>query len=47
MASIDAEWRKAFALQALSDLDAREYLAEAAADICHQLHFLQVMEFGD
>jgi hypothetical protein len=42
MASIDAEWRKAFALQALSDLDAREYLAEAAADICHQLHFLQM-----
>jgi hypothetical protein len=42
MAAIDAEWRKAFALQALSDLDAREYLAGTGADLCHQLHFLQM-----
>jgi hypothetical protein len=42
MASADLQWRKAFALQALSDLEAREYLAETSAHPCHQLHFLQM-----
>lgn len=41
MASADIQWRKAFALQALSDLDAREYLVSSDHP-CHQLHFLQM-----
>jgi hypothetical protein len=42
MAAADIDWRKAFALQALSDLAARDKLAEASSEICHQLHFLQM-----
>jgi len=42
MAAEDIDWRKAFALQALSDLAARDKLAEACAELCHQLHFLQM-----
>ncbi len=34
--------RKAFAVQALSDLDARDDLAKTSAPACHQLHFLQM-----
>jgi hypothetical protein len=38
----DAEWASAFAVQALSDLDAREILWEGGAEKCHRLHFLQM-----
>ena len=36
------DWARAYAKQALSDLDARETLALAGADKCHRLHFLQM-----
>jgi len=42
MESTELQWRKAFALQALSDLDAREHLAKTSLPLCHQLHFLQM-----
>jgi hypothetical protein len=35
-------WSRAYALQALSDLRAREALLEADVDRCHRLHFLQM-----
>jgi hypothetical protein len=38
----DAEWAHVFAVQALSDLDAREILLEGGAHKCHRLHFLQM-----
>ena len=38
----DHEWARSYACQALSDLDAREKLALAAAAKCHRLHFLQM-----
>jgi hypothetical protein len=38
----DVNWARAYARQALSDLDAREALASAVAKKCHRLHFLQM-----
>jgi hypothetical protein len=38
----DQDWARAYAKQALSDLRAREMLANAGADKCHRLHFLQM-----
>lgn len=42
MPATDLDWARAYAKQALSDLDAREKLALAGADKCHRLHFLQM-----
>lgn len=36
------DWARAFALQALSDLNVREVLVSANAEKCHRLHFLQM-----
>ncbi len=36
------EWSRAFARQALSDLDARELLDVPTLSRCHSLHFLQM-----
>lgn len=38
----DMEWARGYALQALSDLSAREALTIAQAEKCHRLHFLQM-----
>jgi hypothetical protein len=38
----DQDWAKAYARQALADLDAREKLALSGAHKCHRLHFLKV-----
>jgi hypothetical protein len=38
----DRDWARAYARQALSDLDAREKLSIDGADKCHRLHFLQM-----
>jgi len=35
-------WAKAYAKQALSDLQAREILVRSNAPKCHRLHFLQM-----
>ena len=35
-------WSRAYARQALSDLQARDVLANSLADRCHRLHFLQM-----
>lgn len=35
-------WARAYALQALSDLRARDALARAGLEKCHRLHFLQM-----
>jgi len=37
-----SDWATAFALQALSDLRAREMLVSSNAEKCHRLHFLQM-----
>lgn len=42
MPATDQDWAKAYATQALSDLDAREKLARSGAHKCHRLHFLQM-----
>ncbi len=42
MSATDQDWARAYAKQALSDLDAREKLAIAGAHKCHRLHFLQM-----
>ncbi len=42
MPAIDQAWARAYARQALSDLDAREILAGSGAPKCHRLHFLQM-----
>ena len=42
MAATDQDWARAYAKQALSDLDAREKFALAGAPKCHRLHFLQM-----
>jgi hypothetical protein len=42
MPATDDAWAKAYALQALSDLNARDQLASANAEKCHRLHFLQM-----
>jgi hypothetical protein len=42
MPATDEEWARSYAIQALSDLDAREKLADANAKKCHRLHFLQM-----
>src|SRR4051812_46002265 len=36
------DWSRAYAVQALSDLQARDILIKGEADECHQLHFLQM-----
>ena len=38
----DQDWARGYARQALSDLRAREMLANAGAEKCHRLHFLQM-----
>jgi hypothetical protein len=42
MPATDEEWARSYAIQALSDLEAREKLADANANKCHRLHFLQM-----
>lgn len=42
MPATDQDWARAYARQALSDLDTREVLARAGAHKCHRLHFLQM-----
>jgi hypothetical protein len=42
MAATDEQWARGYALQALSDLRARETLVHANAEKCHRLHFLQM-----
>jgi len=42
VAASNQDWARAYAKQALSDLDAREKLALAGAHKCHRLHFLQM-----
>jgi hypothetical protein len=42
MPATNADWARGYALQALSDLKAREALVDANADKCHRLHFLQM-----
>ncbi|HXX24159.1 MAG TPA: hypothetical protein VEO19_13505 [Terriglobia bacterium] len=42
MPATDEEWARSYAVQALSDLDAREKLADTNAKKCHRLHFLQM-----
>jgi hypothetical protein len=42
MAATNEDWARAYALQALSDLRARETLVQANAEKCHRLHFLQM-----
>lgn len=38
----DSDWARAYAAQALSDLEAREVLLAGGADLCHRLHYLQM-----
>jgi hypothetical protein len=42
MPATDDDWIKAFALQALSDLEVRELLANNGSPKCHRLHYLQM-----
>ena len=42
MPATDEDWARAYARQALSDLDVRDELAIAGAHKCHRLHFLQM-----
>ena len=42
MAATNKQWARGFALQALSDLRARETLVNANVEKCHRLHFLQM-----
>ncbi len=42
MPTSDREWAAAYARQALSDVQALEFLPRAQADKCHRLHFLQM-----
>ena len=42
MPATDLDWQRAYALQALSDLEARDIVANGGADKCHRLHFLQM-----
>lgn len=42
MSQTDDSWARAYAKQALSDLDAREALVLAGVSKCHRLHFLQM-----
>ncbi len=42
MTAADQLWARAYAQQALSDLEARESLAIAGAEKCHRLHYLQM-----
>jgi hypothetical protein len=42
MSATKEEWARAYALQALSDLRARDALAVAGVEKCHRLHFLQM-----
>lgn len=40
--STDETWARSYALQALSDLEARDALDQAEVEKCHRLHFLQM-----
>jgi hypothetical protein len=40
--AMDRQWSRAFASQALSDLDLHSLLMQANAAKCHRLHFLQM-----
>jgi hypothetical protein len=42
VAATDKDWARAYAKQALSDLDVRDQLAIAGAHKCHRLHSLQM-----
>lgn len=42
MAANDVEWARGYAIQALSDLNAREVLVSARVNKCHRRHFLQM-----
>ena len=42
MQPTDEEWARSYAIQALSDLRAREALVQANGEKCHRLHFLQM-----
>jgi hypothetical protein len=42
MPATDGKWARSYAIQALSDLRAREALAQANVEKCHRLHFLQM-----
>jgi len=42
MLDVDKEWARAYAKQAMSDLEAREILVSGCAQKCHRLHFLQM-----
>lgn len=42
MPATDQDWARGYAVQARSDLFAREMLVRANADKCHRLHFLQM-----
>lgn len=39
---LDEDWARSYARQAISDLNAREILADKQAAKCHRLHFLQM-----
>lgn len=38
----DRQWARAYARQAISDLNVREMLARSGTEKCHRLHFLQM-----
>ena len=42
MQPTDEKWARSYAIQALSDLRAREALVHANVEKCHRLHFLQM-----
>ncbi len=42
MSNTDESWARGYAIQALSDLKAREILVCGNAEKCHRLHFLQM-----
>jgi len=42
MLTKDEDWARAYAKQALSDLDVREILVRGNTEKCHRLHFLQM-----
>jgi len=42
MSATDDDWIRAYALQALSDLEVRELLANNGFSRCHRLHYLQM-----
>ena len=42
MPATNTDWARAYALQALSDLNVREALLKAGVEKCHRLHYLQM-----